>query len=551
MPRTTCLIAAMLLLAGAASAQAAAGRCARADARELAAAAERALSRGDWPLAARRYGCLATGSQDPALAERATRVAFENGQYAQAAGQARRWLAVQPASESARRHLAISLLRLYDDAGATPEFATLLTDAYEDRARGHLALLGILAQEGNETGAARVMEQLAAADAGIPEAQYAASVLWQRAENGPLALAAARRALVLRPDWRLAQLAEVQALALGGDEAAALERVAALAADGDPYTRLSQAWLLLGAHRREDAAAVFEALRRAGGAAAGDAIAGLTAIAMDERRYDDARRLQDEAARDAQQSETVQWNLARIAEERGDAREAARYFERIRNGARAVPAQLHAFRLWRGQGEAARAELLLDDFLADEPGETRVVVAGVADQLVDEGRGEAAIALIDRALGYLPDDDLRLARGFLFERLDRVPEAVADLRAVLQRRPDDPVAQNALGYTLVDRTRSLEEGLQLIDRALALKPDSYAIQDSKGWALVRMGRLEEGRSWLETAWVRSEDPEVAAHLGEAYWLMGRIEDARRIWEETLARHPDSRVLLRAIGRHPR
>ena len=72
-----------------------------------------------------------------------------------------------------------------------------------------------------------------------------------------------------------------------------------------------------------------------------------------------------------------------------------------------------------------------------------------------------------------------------------------------------------------------------------------------GWALVRLGRLEEGRTWLETAWRRSEDPEVAAHLGETYWLLGRVSDARRIWDETLAKHPDSRALLRAIERRGR
>jgi len=550
MPALVRLFAALLLSAGGAQALAAAPRCG-GDAWELAAAAERALLRGDWPGAARLYGCAAAGSEDPALAERATRTAFENGQYPEAVRLARRWLAIQPASEPARRHLAIGLLRQYDDAGAAAEFGQLLATAYEDRARGYMTLLGILADEGNETGAARAMERLATTDAGVAEAQYAASVLWERAEDGGRALAAARRAMALRQDWRLAELAEVRALAARGEEAAALERSGALAADGDLYSRISHAWLLLGADRRDQAAAIFEELRRAGGAGAADAIAGLTAIALDERRFDDARRLQDEAVRDAQQADAVQWNLARIAEERGEDAEAARHYERIRGGARAVPAQLRAYRLWRAQGLPERAEMLLDDFLVGEPGETAEVVAGVASQLVEDGRGDAAIALVDRALAVLQDDDLRLARGFLLERLDRVPEAVADLRAVLKRRPEDPVIQNALGYTLVDRTRSLAEGHRLIERAIAAKPDSYAIQDSMGWALVRLGRLDEGRTWLETAWNRSEDPEVAAHLGETYWLLGRIDDARRIWNETLAKHPDSRPLLRAIERHPR
>lgn len=549
MPAVVRLLAVLLPLAVTTAAQAAV-RCG-GDTWELAAAAERALARADWPDAARLYGCAAASSDDPALAERATRTAFEHRQYAQAVRLARRWLEIQPASEPARRHLATGLLRLYDDAGAAAEFARLLDTAYEDRARGHLVLLGILAEEDNETGAARVMERLAAADAGVAEAQYAASVLWQRAEDGGRALAAARRAIALRADWRMAELAEVRALAVRGENEAALERVAALAADGDPYTRLTQAWLLLGAERRAQAAAIFGELGRAGGPVAGDVLAGLAAIALDERRLDDARRLLDEAARDPEQAETVHWHRARIAEERGHDAEAARQYERIQSGARALPAQLRAFRLWRATGAPERAEMLLDDFLAAQPGQTRDVVAGVAGVLVDEGQGAAAIALLDRALASLPDDDLRMTRGFLLERLDRVPEAVAELRAVLARRPDDPVIQNALGYTLVDRTRALGEGHRLIERALAAKPDSYAVQDSMGWALVRLGRLEEGRVWLESAWARAQDPEIAAHLGETYWRLGRVEDARRLWDETFVKHPDSRPLRRAIERHPR
>ena len=84
--------------------------------------------------------------------------------------------------------------------------------------------------------------------------------------------------------------------------------------------------------------------------------------------------------------------------------------------------------------------------------------------------------------------------------------------------------------------------------AIADKPDSYAIQDSMGWALVQSGRLEDGKAWLDKAWAASEDPEVAAHLGETLWRMGRPDDARKIWDQALAANPDSPPLRRAIER---
>jgi len=522
--------------------------CPRGDAWSLSVDAERALGRGAWPEAARRYACAARASSDAAVAERATREAYDNLQLQHAAASAERWLELAPTSEAARRYLATTLLRLYDEDGAAAQFSELLKTSYPDRARGFLVLLGILSAEPNETGAARVMDTLAAGDPELPEAQYAASMLWQRAEHGAKALAAADRALALKPDWPQAEFARVRALEVAGRREEALALSADLAAGGDPLMRLSHAWQLLGENRRDEAVALFEDLRKGSSDAAGDATSALASLALDDGRLDDAERLVNEAARDPQQAPALLWQRARIAEERGRKMDAAELYLGIGPGPRTLAAQLRAYRLLREEGAPEMADMLVDDYMAAEPGGTADVTSGVASILVDEGRGKEAIALIDRALTVLPDDGLRLARGFLLERLDRVPEAVAELRKVAERRPNDPMALNALGYTLVDRTKSVAEGTELIERAIAAKPDSYAIQDSMGWALVQSGRLDDGKTWLQKAWDLSEDPEVAAHLGEALWRMGRPDEAKKLWDEALAANPDSPPLKRAIER---
>ena len=93
------------------------------------------------------------------------------------------------------------------------------------------------------------MDKLAAGDATLPEAQYAASMLWNRAENGAKALAAAERALALRPGYPQAEFARVHALTSMGRNDEALEHSAMLAASGDPFMQLSHAWQLLGDDR--------------------------------------------------------------------------------------------------------------------------------------------------------------------------------------------------------------------------------------------------------------------------------------------------------------
>ena len=522
--------------------------CPRGDAWSLSIGAERALERGAWPAAARDYACAARESTDAAVAEQATRAAYDHLQLELAAESARRWLELAPDSEVARRYLATTLLRGYDEDGAAEQFAKILETSYADRARGYLVLLGILSGEDNDTGAARVMDRLAAADARLPEAQYAAAMLWQRAEHGAKSLAAADRAIALRPDYPQAEFARVRGLASVGRRAEALDLSAKLAAGGDPFMRLAHAWQLLGEDRRDEAVALFEAIRNDGTDASSDAATALASIAIDEERLEDAERLIDDAGRDPEQAAGARWQRARIAEVRGDEIGAARLYQGIETGPRALGAQLRAHRLLREQGSPEIAEMLIDDYIDSAPGDTVDVVAGVAANLVEEGRGEDAIALIDRARAVLPGDALLLARAFLLERLDRVPEAVEDMREVAKRRPNDPTALNALGYTLVDRTKSIEEGTRLIERAVTERPDSYAIQDSMGWALVQASRFDEGKAWLDKAWDGSEDPEVAAHLGETLWRMGRTEEARKLWDEALARNPDSRPLKRAIER---
>jgi tetratricopeptide (TPR) repeat protein len=539
-----CMLPAMLLCA-ATSAAAAPARCPAGDVPELVRAAELALARSEWPQATLRLACAAERSADPAVAERATRTAFEYQQAGKAVVGARRWLTLDPGSETARRHLAIALLRDYDDAAAAREFAPLLDGG--DRGRAYGQLLGVLAEERNVTGAARIMDRLAAGDPDLPEARHAVSVLWQRADHGSRALAEAQAALALRPGWRLAQYAEMRALLTLGRRDEALARSAVLAAGDDAPARLSHAWMLAGLGQREAAAALFGELRREGPVAR-EALEALGLMAIDDRRYDDALLVFGELAREPRGAEGVAWHFGRIAEQRGDRLLALQHYQRAVTGPRAVAAQLRARRLWRELGLPERAELQIDEFLAATTGSTAEVVAGVASQLVEEGRAREAVQLLDRALRHLPDGDLLFTRALVNEKLGRLPAAIADLRALVARRPGNPDAANALGYTLVDHGQRLREGHELIERALAARPDSVAIQDSKGWALVRLGRVADGLPWLEGALERSGDPEVAAHLGEALWLLGREDEARAAWERARAEHPDSDPLRRAIER---
>ena len=149
----------------------------------------------------------------------------------------------------------------------------------------------------------------------------------------------------------------------------------------------------------------------------------------------------------------------------------------------------------------------------------------------------------------MPDDTrLLYARALLNDDLNHVDAAVRDLRRLLELKPNDADALNALGYTLADRTENQKEALSLIEKALVLKPDEPAILDSLGWVQYRLGRMDEAVIHLRTAFAKQPDAEIAAHLGEVLWVSGDKDEAKKVWEQGRKKDAQNKVLLDTIKR---
>ena len=164
-------------------------------------------------------------------------------------------------------------------------------------------------------------------------------------------------------------------------------------------------------------------------------------------------------------------------------------------------------------------------------------------------RGGEAFELLKASSETNPDSsevlyDLAMAA----EKLDRIEVAETALRKVIALKPDDAQGYNALGYTLVDRTNRLDEGLKLIEKAHAISPEDAFILDSMGWAHYRLGDLQKSVEYLQRAMAKRPDPEVAAHLGEVLWTMGQRDQAKKIWSEALADAPSHPLLTETMKR---
>ena len=152
----------------------------------------------------------------------------------------------------------------------------------------------------------------------------------------------------------------------------------------------------------------------------------------------------------------------------------------------------------------------------------------------------------DAALAGYPEEApirwwLHYSRGMTFERMDEWPEAEADFRAALALNPENPSVLNYLGYSMVDRGMSdnFAEALEMIETAVAARPDSGAIVDSLAWVYYKLGRYQEAVTPMErAAELEPNDPVISDHLGDVYWMVDRKVEARFQWRRALSFGPE-------------
>ena len=101
---------------------------------------------------------------------------------------------------------------------------------------------------------------------------------------------------------------------------------------------------------------------------------------------------------------------------------------------------------------------------------------------------------------------------------------------------------------MAERNQRLPEARQLIKKALEFAPNDPFITDSLGWVEFRSGNLPEALRLLQVAYKARPDAEIAAHLGEVLWAMGRREQAMTVWREAVGQSPDNETLRETLKR---
>ena len=370
------------------------------------------------------------------------------------------------------------------------------------------------------------------------------------ANDEALALAEIRRAAVLRPEWDLVAMQEAQVLQRRSPAEAAKRLAAFLEKYPDSRdVRLAHARMLVIDKRYPEARAEFEAILNRFPKDT-DAIYAVGLLALQAKEYAVAetnmKRLLELGYRDAN---AVRLTLGQIAEEQKDWPRAIEWYKAIQRGENLLPARVRIASVLAKQGNLAEGRAYLRATSAQgEPQRVQLLVA--ESQLLREANlNKEAFDLLGQALAKSPDQpDLLYDHALTAEKLDRFDVLEADLKRLIQVKPDHAHAYNALGYSFAERNTRLPEAKKLIEKALEIAPTDFFIVDSLGWVLFRMGDLKGAAAQLRRAWDGRPDGEIGAHLGEVLWALGERDEARRIWQEALKVSPENDTLQKTLKR---
>lgn len=166
------------------------------------------------------------------------------------------------------------------------------------------------------------------------------------------------------------------------------------------------------------------------------------------------------------------------------------------------------------------------------------------------GRSIDAIYVLEEACNINPQDLRAVSQlGLVYDTEKRYDQLDSLYTRALEVEPENDLILNNFGYTLAERGIELERALEMSTKALAAQPKNASYLDTMGWVLFQLGEYADAERYIKEA-VEIGDPSavVHEHLGDIYYMRGKIDLALEQWKIALDLDRDNEALQQKIAR---
>ncbi|WP_319575392.1 tetratricopeptide repeat protein [uncultured Desulfobacter sp.] len=190
--------------------------------------------------------------------------------------------------------------------------------------------------------------------------------------------------------------------------------------------------------------------------------------------------------------------------------------------------------LYRDMNRTVEAIRFLEQHHRQSPADIDIT-SYLASFYQENNRYDIAVTMLERALKETPQNTTLLFKlGAVLDTAGQRQESIEIMNTIIRLDPKHASALNYLGYTYAEMGIHLDQALELVQRALEIRPEDGYIMDSMGWVYYKKQAYDKAVFYLEKAVELSNyETVIAAHLADAYLKTGERKKAVAMYKKAL------------------
>ena len=507
--------------------------------------AELAGQRGQYDVALEGYLEAAKRVHDPRFAERAAMIAMYMKDSNKTNEAVALWLRQDPKNPTARKIAALSALRAGHKKAAVEHLNVLLAVDPAGFETAMIELASVLQKEGKIKAVYEALDALSKQHPDQAVIYYMQSLLAMQKKDKNLAETKIQQALKVQPDWEKALILQAQIAVFSGDlnKAKTLLKEASNKYPDNNKIKKLLAQVLIKSGEYKEAGEVYQSMILADPKDIESQFA-LGLIYLQLEQDDQAEEIFKKLLEQPEWHFQASFYLGKMEEKLGHTKKALAWFDKVTDGPLVFEASLSAISLLAKDKQYNEAYSRLSLLQAKFPNQKLRLLLVQAELYNQQKQYEQSFNILTKALADSPDKkELLYTRALIAERIGKPDIVEADLKKILAMDPDNVEALNALGYTLLSKPGRYADAEKYLQKALRLEPGAAVIIDSYGWLQFKLGNTEKALGYLQQAYEKQPENEIAAHLAEVLWALGRKDEAKKLFNKAIKDAPDDEYLL--------
>lgn len=167
------------------------------------------------------------------------------------------------------------------------------------------------------------------------------------------------------------------------------------------------------------------------------------------------------------------------------------------------------------------------------------------------GNNKEVISTLEKGLYFVSNDQLMeqfyMFLGDAYHQENQAEKAYENYDKALSLNPHNAFVLNNYAYYLSLEGQQLDKAEEMAALAVETEPNANNL-DTYGWVLFKKGDYENARIQIEKSLELSPEASnvVLEHMGDVYFKLGDVKEAKNYWKKAKKAGGDSEILLKKI-----